>query len=202
MCAARNLAAHATLYSPKFYDTRDQMIKAIVKPGAKICEVGVFRGEFALTLLSTRPAELHLIDPWEGLCSSGDADGNNVVNVDLSRVFESLPRDLKGPPSVLHRGFSQDILPRFPDEYFDFIYIDGDHSYQGAKRDLELAYKKLKPYGILAGHDYEINILKTSNLYDFGVGKAVNEFLEAHPFLSLDAKALDGCVSFAIQKVR
>ena len=198
MCEPLSLASQ--MYSPKLYETREQMVKQVLRPGWKLCEVGVFRGDFALTLLSSQPAELVLIDPWApGVCSSGDADGNNVVNVDMEKTFQSLPTALKGAPCVLRRGYSGDVLAGYPDEYFDLIYIDGNHSYIGATQDLELAYKKVKRYGLIAGHDYEINILKTSNLYDFGVGEAVNDFLRRKN-LTLDAKALDGCVSFCIQK--
>ena len=188
-------------YYPKLYATREQMMSEVIRPGWNICEIGVFRGDFALTLLRSLPAELLLIDPWTpGICSSGDADGNNVVDVDMDATFKSLPAALRVPPVCLARDYSQNVLPIFPDGHFDMIYIDGDHSYQGAARDLELAYVKTKMYGLICGHDYETNPLKTSNLYDFGVGAAVNHFLQRHPELSLDAKALDGCVSFAIQK--
>lgn len=36
----------------------------------------------------------------------------------------------------------------------DFIYIDGDHSYEGVKFDIEYAKKIIKKNGIIAGHDF------------------------------------------------
>jgi len=51
----------------------------------------------------------------------------------------------------------------------DFVYIDGDHSYENVKLDLNLWYPKLKLYGVLGGDDY-------GHISGRGVVKAVNEF--------------------------
>ncbi len=37
---------------------------------------------------------------------------------------------------------------------FDFAFIDGDHSYEGAKRDIEIIAPVLVEGGVLAMHDY------------------------------------------------
>lgn len=42
----------------------------------------------------------------------------------------------------------------FPDEYFQFIFIDAGHSYEQVTRDLQAWYPKLKTGGLIAGHDY------------------------------------------------
>jgi hypothetical protein len=59
---------------------------------------------------------------------------------------------------IIH-GFSTDveIIHKFVDGYFDFVYIDGDHSYQGAKSDLLNFFPKVRVGGIIAGHDYCCN---------------------------------------------
>ena len=45
---------------------------------------------------------------------------------------------------------------------YDFVFIDGDHSYNGAKKDFENALNVIKPDGIIAFHD--------SNVYEEGMG--------------------------------
>ena len=40
---------------------------------------------------------------------------------------------------------------------FDFIFIDGDHSYEGVKRDFNLYKKLLSPRGYIAFHDIDPN---------------------------------------------
>ena len=69
----------------------------------------------------------------------------------------------------IHQGRSCDLHCEFENNFFDMIYIDGDHDYIGIKNDLINYYPKLKTGGIFAGHDYT---------EDCGVPLAVNEFLD------------------------
>jgi hypothetical protein len=184
----------------KVYPNRFEMMKDLVKPGATLCEIGVFTGEFANQLLRLQPKRLFLIDPFQGVVSSGDADGNNVKEAALPLVYVQLAQQVARVPSItLLRGFSHELLPMFPEGCFDAIYIDGDHSYEGVKRDLGLAWKLVREGGYVCGHDYETNLEKTKNKYDFGVKRAVDEFCRAKDTI-LSAKAMDGQVSFAIKK--
>lgn len=177
------------------------MVAALVPTGGVVAEVGVFEGRFATCLLEVaRPQSLILIDPWVGTVASGDEDGNHVRWVDLRDAFDRVASTLGMDPRVqIMRGRSEDMLPCLPDCGLDAVYLDGDHSYAGVAADLRIAWSKVKPGGWIMGHDYEMNMHKARQAYDFGVKKAVQEFLTEHD-LSLAAKALDGCVSFAVQK--
>lgn len=42
----------------------------------------------------------------------------------------------------------------FPNEYFDMVYIDADHSYPAVTQDIKAWFPKVKNGGILGGHDY------------------------------------------------
>jgi len=46
------------------------------------------------------------------------------------------------------------LLQSLPDESYDFVYLDGDHSYEGVKAEIPLYWEKVKRGGVLAGHDY------------------------------------------------
>jgi hypothetical protein len=174
------------------------MIHHFIQPGSIVCEVGVFLGDFANDLLKTKPSKLVLIDTWDGIHGSADVNGNNWVNVNLSEVYEHIQTTTKSIPAVeLRRGMSFEILETYPDNYFDAIYIDADHSYDGCKRDLELSMKKIKPGGVIMGHDYEINFAKAKFVYVFGVKHAVDELCYKYN-LEISAKGLDGYVSYAI----
>ena len=48
---------------------------------------------------------------------------------------------------VVHREFSNDSGLALTAEHLDWVYIDGDHTYEFVKRDLELFFGKLKPGG-------------------------------------------------------
>lgn len=53
----------------------------------------------------------------------------------------------------------------------DFLFIDGDHSYEGAKKDFETYKRFVRPGGLVAVHD----IAKTPNNSDSKVEKLWNE---------------------------
>jgi predicted O-methyltransferase YrrM len=56
------------------------------------------------------------------------------------------------------KAYSQEVLPLYFQEggKFDGAFIDGDHSYEGCRHDLEWALKLVKPGGLLAAHDYTV----------------------------------------------
>lgn len=43
----------------------------------------------------------------------------------------------------------------FAPESLDFVFIDGLHTYEGVKRDIEIWWPKVREGGILCGHDYD-----------------------------------------------
>ena len=42
----------------------------------------------------------------------------------------------------------------FANRTVDFVFVDADHSEAAVLRDIEAWWPKLKPTGIMAGHDY------------------------------------------------
>lgn len=49
---------------------------------------------------------------------------------------------------------SEDIVDRFPDGKFDLVFVDGPHTYKNVHQDILNYSRKVKPGGILAGHDF------------------------------------------------
>jgi hypothetical protein len=177
----------------KIIETRNDLLD-IIGQQSIVCEIGVFKGEFSeIMIKNLNPFEIHLIDTFEGTMCSGDKDGNNIVWTNLNDEYNRLLLKYESNSAVkLHKGYSFDILNKFKDEYFDFIYIDGDHSYDGVKDDLNLSYSKTKKNGYICGHDYTIQMFE-------GVVRAVNEFcLENN--LRINYLTKDGCPSFCIKK--
>jgi hypothetical protein len=187
----------------KLYDTRQQMINALVPKNGVYPEIGVLAGEFAKQIYSIlSPEKLILIDLFTGNCGSGDQDGNNYQEYNLDDEYIKLINFTNIFPSITStieviKGDSSTILSTYNSNTFDMVYIDGDHSYEGCKKDLEASYNIIKKNGWIMGHDYEMNMNKTNNTYNFGIKKAVDEFCIKYN-QTIYAKALDGCVSFAI----
>jgi len=66
-------------------------------------------------------------------------------------------------------------LAKYPDKSFDLIYIDGDHSYEGVKKDAEIAKDKVVDNGVLVFNDYLAFSAWEGAVY--GVMRAVNELI-------------------------
>merc|ERR1719329_900036 len=69
--------------------------------------------------------------------------------------------------------FSDEAASWIQDSSVDIIWIDGDHSYKQALADMRAYTRKLRPGGILAGHDY--------SFFHDGVIRAVHEFFPVCP---------------------
>jgi len=52
------------------------------------------------------------------------------------------------------RGYSNIEVPKFEDDFFDIIYIDGNHEPEYVLEDAVLSFRKLKKGGIMVFDDY------------------------------------------------
>lgn len=85
---------------------------------------------------------------------------------------------------------SVDAAKLFPENHFDLIFIDADHSYEAVKADIEAWWPKLKVGGILCFHDYDHNGRSWPGVHD-----AVHErFGQPHfgCFIASIRKTIDG----------
>jgi hypothetical protein len=166
----------------------------------KRLEIGVFKGDFLDYIVKNcNHGSVDAVDLFEGYTCSGDSDGNNVVFYDVGKSFIELTEKYADRDNIhIHKSNSIQFLRDKPDHMYDIIYIDGDHSYGGVKADLTNAYRKIKNGGYIMGHDYEMNMKKAQNYYEFGVKQAVDEFCVTYN-QSILSKGLDGCVSYCIK---
>lgn len=189
----------------EIFQTRDelnQFIKFEEKP--IIAEIGVFECDFSKKLYNMfAPKELHLFDLFRKIntTGSGDANGNGYRETTGVNIYNNATNTFRDKPNVfLHEGFSNVTLDNMQNDYFDLIYVDGDHSEEGVYSDLIISYNKVKSGGWIAGHDFALNKGKCNYNWDFsGVRRAVNRFC-SEKNLRIGAFFLDGCLSFAIQK--
>lgn len=163
-------------------------------PKNSICaEIGVDHGDFSESILKiTTPAKLHLIDAWAE---------DNRYHIGLKSLVENrFKNEIINGTVDLNVGFSMEVLVNFPDKYFDWVYLDTDHTYQTTKAELAILKLKVKSNGIIAGHDYTIG--NWVNSYRYGVIEAVNEFCvnENWEMIFLTTET-DQYRSFAIRKL-
>ena len=74
----------------------------------------------------------------------------------------------------LHKGYSDEMLKKIHIEEFDFVFLDGGHSYLTVKNDLEILLNSMKKNSIILCDDY--------NISHYGVKKAVDELKDKYHF--------------------
>lgn len=165
--------------------TRDDLMWLLPK-GGEVAEIGVAKGEFSKVILThAAPRKLHLIDPWEHQDRPDyQTDGNNADDAEQKRRYHGVltlfAAEITSKQVEVHKAYSQDVAADFAPGQFDWIYIDGLHSYDGVSSDLRHYKDKVKPEGLIIGHDYTNHA--PAREMNFGVIEAVNDFAKAEGF--------------------
>lgn len=121
-----------------------------VNTGLVGVEIGISHGRNVESVLRNLGIEKYfLVDPYvEYVNVDGkilDFGYNKFVMIKRLRKFSD--------KYVLVENTSEDAIGRIPSG-LDFVYIDGNHSYDFVKQDIELYYPKVKHGGVLGGHDF------------------------------------------------
>jgi hypothetical protein len=114
-----------------------------------IVEIGVFEGVNTLNFAkhSNTDAMIFAIDPF----FKGNL-GVNYGELIAKRLWKR--QNVTRKISII-RGLSWDVIEQIPDG-IDLVFIDGDHSFEGVKRDFDLYSKKIHLGGVIALHDARV----------------------------------------------
>ncbi|MBK8831485.1 MAG: class I SAM-dependent methyltransferase [Saprospiraceae bacterium] len=159
---------------------------------AIVAEIGVNEGDFSTLILEfCTPQKLILIDVWASKRYHGGL---------FEKVKSRFNHQLASGQIEIMRDLSFGAIASCPDQTFDWVYLDTDHTYATTRRELELLRPKMKPGGIIAGHDYIIGNWNAG--YRYGVIEAVREFcLQYNWEMIFLTHELDIPPSFAIRKI-
>lgn len=164
------------------YVARANAILSRLPPGPlKGAEIGVFTGALSAALLERPDLSLIMVDSWAGadktsyIGDSGDFHASLTQeqqdnNLELTKAHTAFA----GNRASILRKESLEASKDIPDGSLDFVFIDADHSYEGCRADIAAWLPKLKPGGLLSGHDYD-----NPDFEKFGVKRAVDEFASA-----------------------
>jgi hypothetical protein len=158
---------------------KDDIAVSLEKLGCKvIAEIGVRLGNNFRWLMKCNPTLAVAIDSWKEVIGKPEYNDLGTSQVALDGEYNGVVREFGNLDNVrIVRNFSVEASEQFPDQYFDFVYIDAAHTYDEVKKDLAAWYPKIKDGGILAGHDY-IPDTRIWRGEPCGVYQAVNEFVE------------------------
>ena len=134
--------------------------------GKDCLEIGSYKGKSAV-IISEFAKSLVCVDTF-----AADGSGQNQLGVRIT--FNEFMENTKDCDNIFPCvGESKVVIPLFNDNRFDFIFIDGLHSYEGVKSDILVCWPKLRMGGVMLFHDYGWDGFK-----DGGPRKAVDEFFK------------------------
>jgi predicted O-methyltransferase YrrM len=136
-------------------------------------EVGSWKGMssayMAVEIINSgKKIKFDCIDIWEYDKSDIPKDYYEDATEDLYSVFCKNIEPVKDIITPI-KELSSKAAERYKDNSIDFIFIDAAHDYENVKKDINAWFPKLKKGGIIAGHDYWFD----------GVKSAVNEYFIA-----------------------
>lgn len=158
------------------YNLSYKWLDIIPKPSGpyKIMEIGAYQGANVCSLMKTyaehEGSEVHCVDPWfnyDGYKEYLEEQHTNYSKF-LRNIALLTPKDIQ--KIYIHRDISQKVIPRFDDEIFDLIYIDGNHHRTYILEDAVHSFRKLKPGGWMIFDD----------MHDKEVAEDVNSFMNSY----------------------
>lgn len=152
-----------------------------VPSGGHIVEIGAFLGRSTSYLAveaQHKKLKIDIIDTW-----LGSQEHMNMPEIKESKLFGMFIENLKPVINNINiiRAESLRAVKMYDDKSLDAVFIDGDHSYEAVKSDIQEWSKKVKTGGILAGDDYVA--------YD-GVRRAVDELIPNRTISGLNWKTI------------
>ena len=138
-------------------------------------EIGSFEGMSTIwmleNILTEERSQIFCIDAWAEW--TGDAFVRFVSNISKTGLKDKVH---------IVKGDSSEELRIFPKEYFDFIYVDGNHDEKAVIKDAIGSFRILKKGGIIAFDDYLLGISYPnspgSKAMNGSTKKAIDYFLD------------------------
>ena len=132
----------------------------LLQDGMIMVELGSWKGQSAALIATElknqnkKGVRFFCVDTWKG--TSEDEHGDDKW-VKEGKLFEKFTDNLKEVSDyyIPLRMTTERASHLFPDQSVDICYVDADHSYDGVYKDLETWTPKIKPGGIISGHDYD-----------------------------------------------
>lgn len=136
---------------------------------AHFVEVGSWKGRSSVYMgveifNSNKHIKFDCIDLWEY-----DSSQNDLQEHMYNGLYETFLNNIKPLGNTINpiKGKSVECAKSYPDKSIDFVFIDAAHDYENVKADISAWLPKVKPNGIIAGHDFDSSQ---------GVRDAVKEF--------------------------
>jgi predicted O-methyltransferase YrrM len=160
------------------------LIRRAARPGCRMAEIGSWLGTgstqvFIRELRDIPDAQLLCVDTWRG-------SGNVTKHREIATRYDVLGTFRRNVQPGAHlvcelQRDSVEAADEIADASLDLVFIDADHSYAGVRRDIAAWRVKLRPGGILCGHDCEIRAAKLPPIGGESIDSPDQRFRHVHP---------------------
>jgi predicted O-methyltransferase YrrM len=138
------------------YETRWTKAIPIVDKAINYLEIGVLHGINAIAIANTYckhpDSKIYCVDPWKDYDEYPEYKGQQYT------IYETFNKNInkhENPSKfIVKRGLSGDIVPTFDNDFFDMIYVDGNHEPEYVYTDGKMAFDKVKREGYIIFDDY------------------------------------------------
>ncbi len=163
----------------------------LLPEGLTVAEVGVAYGYFTEKIIQQcHPKHFYAIDVFDD--KTVDLCGMETLRLNKMSQYEYYVKRFENYISEdilkIRRGLSSEKLKEFPDNYFDYLYLDASHDYRDVIKDVKEAVRVVKNGGVIQFNDY-IYFDYNSKIY-YGVMPAVNKFVN-----TTNSKVIYYCLS-------
>jgi precorrin-6B methylase 2 len=116
---------------------------------SNVAEIGSFKGRGTTALLAGCPGKVTAIDHWQG--DQAASVINNLLELeDCYKIFMQNVGD--NPNLEVMKMSSLEAVQQVNGEGFDMVFIDGEHTYENTKADIQAWLPKTRK--VICGHDY------------------------------------------------
>jgi hypothetical protein len=170
---------------PRHATELTRILQGLQSKRVRGAEIGVAQGHASQVLLNSFPQLfLYMVDTWSAFFGPSEyrQSGDSAARLSQAR------HDANRQSAEALTAFAQDrrqllamdsvsAASQVEDASLDFAFIDADHTYKAVASDIATWWPKVRPGGLMCGHDYE-HPRDRRGLW--GVKRAVHEFAEAH----------------------
>ncbi|MBW2973955.1 class I SAM-dependent methyltransferase [Candidatus Woesearchaeota archaeon] len=140
-----------------------------------VVEIGTAGGGTFFALCQTAPADAHIISI--DLPGGPFGGGYDPSDAHIFKTYAKIGQTLFLIPKDSHdEATKKDLLDRLKDKQIDVLFIDGDHTYEGVKKDFEMYSPFVKKGGVIIFHD----ICKHATVPECQVDKLWNEIKDKY----------------------
>lgn len=135
------------------------------QPGAHFVEIGAWQGKSTAFMAqaikdSKRQIRFDAVDTWEGSPDEKiHADKIYSLQLQGTTLYDRFLHNMRACGVLEYvnpvRQRSTEAAKLYPDKSIDFVFIDGQHTYAAVCADIDAWLPKVKPGGLLAGHDHK-----------------------------------------------